>query len=93
MDETEARRILDEELRSYESRSYKQLIEMVDRKLHVDRDSPSGTIYQIDVEVLWDDMKKGTIRVIGAIDDRGLPSVIIPLTQDFIMTPDGTAGR
>jgi hypothetical protein len=32
----------------------------------------------------------GVVRVVGCIDDGHLPSAFRPLTDDFIMTPDGS---
>jgi len=90
MDEAEAQRILDEALRAYQRSSYNELTKLVGQKVHENRVSPTGATYQMDVEVFWDDKRKGTIRVLGAIDDASLRYAILPLSQDFIMAPDGS---
>ncbi len=90
MDTAEAQLVLEQELETYSRQPYCKLVELVGRNVHNDRASPSGTVYQIDVQVFWDDKSKGTIRVIGAIDDRSLRYSILPLSQDFIMAPDGS---
>ncbi|MDX6443487.1 MAG: hypothetical protein QOH71_561 [Blastocatellia bacterium] len=89
MDRTEALQLLGDELQAYKRRSYDELIQLVDRTEHYDRSSPSGKAYQIDIQVLWDEEPKGTIRVIGAIDDGQFLSTMFPLSSDFIMSPDG----
>ena len=38
---------------------------------------------------MWDGKKDGNLRIIGAIDDGGLRA-FIRLTEDFILTPDGS---
>lgn len=36
-----------------------------------ERTGPSGALYQIEVQVQWDAVAEGAIRVIGSIDDGG----------------------
>lgn len=50
---------------------------------------PSGTVYQIEIEAFWDGRPGGEIRMMGSIDDGGLRA-LMPLTDDFIIRPDGT---
>lgn len=49
----------------------------------------SGTDYQVDVQVVWDGEAHGNIRVIGSIDDGGWRAVV-PLTDAFLLAPDGS---
>jgi len=49
----------------------------------------SGTHYQIEVEIFWDNKPNGNARVLGLIDDGGIRA-FLPLSEDFIMTPDGS---
>ena len=49
----------------------------------------SGTVYQLEFQAVWDGKKDGNLRIIGAIDDGGLRA-FIRLTEDFILTPDGS---
>ncbi len=44
----------------------------------------------MDLEVFWDDKRKGTIRVLVAIDDGSWRYATSPLTQSLIMAPDGS---
>lgn len=49
----------------------------------------SGTGYQVEIEVIWDNKPNGNIRVLGAIDDGRLRAYS-PLTRSFILAPDGS---
>ena len=85
MDEQEARaqpRSFVAELRGL---SYDELLERCGGGLTRDFVTPSGAWYQIEALVMWDDRKKGNIRVSGAIDDGASR----PMTEDFIMSPSG----
>lgn len=50
---------------------------------------PSGAIYQVEVQVFWDDRAERNLRVLGSVDDGGL-SAFKPLSDDFIIAPDGS---
>jgi len=90
MNTTEALQILREELRTYEQRPYHDLTTLVGQVIHKDRLAPSGTNYQIDAQFMWDDARLHTIRVIVAIDDSSLRYSVLPMSEDFIMKPDGS---
>lgn len=49
----------------------------------------SGARYQVQVQVFWDAEPEGVIRVLGAVDAGGWRA-FVPLTQDFLLEPDGT---
>jgi hypothetical protein len=49
----------------------------------------SGTRYQAEIEVVWDDKRDGNLRVFAAIDDGGWRA-FAPLTNSFIVAPDGS---
>ena len=49
----------------------------------------SGTWYQGEVQMFWDDKPDGAIRVMASIDDGGWRA-FVPLTDAFILAPDGT---
>lgn len=49
----------------------------------------SGIWYQGEVQVSWDGGPDGAIRVMASVDDGGWRA-IVPLTEDFILAPDGT---
>lgn len=90
MDESEARSLLNEELSLYRVLPYSELRALVDRNSVVERTGPSGTKYQIEVQVLIDDPQRNTLRVAGAIDDGKLWHAIVPMCGDFIIAADGS---
>lgn len=90
MDKAEAKLILEQELSRYRERSYEELLSLIDRSETFWRSSPSGTNYQIQMQVFFDDIKaKRDLRIAGAIDDGGWRA-FSPLCADFIMAPDGS---
>ena len=91
MDKAEARDLLLKELRSYRSCVYGDLAERVGTNDVVEVRGPSGAEYTIEVDVVWDSPgTPGKIRVMGSIDDGRLPGAFFPMSDDFIMFPDGT---
>ena len=48
-----------------------------------------GQHYEGHVQVFWQGLAHGPVKVIGSIDDGGWRT-FVPLTTDFTMTPDGT---
>jgi hypothetical protein len=50
---------------------------------------PTGVLYQVEVQIFYDDEATRTVLVIGSIDDGGLRA-FIPLSDSFIVRPDGT---
>ena len=91
MNEAEARSILSQELSHYRENSYQELLALalIDSCETVERISPSGTTYQIQMQVVFDDKPRKTLRVMGAIDDGGWRA-LLPLGDSFIMAPDGS---
>ena len=90
MDKTEARTILAEQLSSYRVLAYAELVKLVGTNSVIVELGPSGTEYQIEIEVMWDSLRdRVNVLVMGAIDDGRLPGAISPLTDSFIMAPDG----
>ena len=90
MDKREAHELLASHLAGYRERSYAELIALERAgPTTVEVAGPSGTCYQIEVQVVWDGARGGDVRVLGAIDDGGWRA-FMPLTDDFIMAPDGS---
>jgi hypothetical protein len=103
MDKAEARRVLGDEVRRLRALSYGELSARIASRPrpHGVRfaDAPevetrevaaeSGTTYQLENQVVWDDQAGGDVRVLVAVDDGGL-SAFKPLTDDFILAPDGS---
>lgn len=52
--------------------------------------TPSGRAYNVEVQVLWDHIPGGPIRVIVAVDDGRIWRAFKPKSEDFILSPDGT---
>ena len=91
MDKVEARSVLLAHLEEWRRRTYAELAGEVGQSRQFEATGQSGTRYQVDVQVRWDDEPNGDIRVLGGIDDGGLRA-FAPLTGDFILGPDGRFG-
>jgi hypothetical protein len=85
----EARALLATEISAWRSRSYADLVGQMKEPSAFEVEGASGTTYQLEIEVLWDDKRGGNIRVIGSIDDGGWRAFSL-LSDDFIMAPDGS---
>jgi len=90
MNNVEAKTILAEEIARYRQRSYQELLALLDQSESCERTAASGTVYQIQMQVFYDEEPKRTLRVVGMIDDGGLRTFISPLSDDFIIAPDGS---
>ena len=88
MDKQEAKELLSETLTRYRKLSYVDLVAKIDQDDHLEVTGSSGAQYQIEIQVFWDNKPSGDVRVMGAIDDGGLRA-FVPLTDDFIVSPDG----
>ena len=69
MDKAEAKSILEKELTVYRTWSYEKLSSLIDCTETFERNSPSGTVYQLELEVFFDDDSQTKLRVSMAIDD------------------------
>jgi hypothetical protein len=89
MDKQEAERLLWDKLAEYRILPYPEFVARIGGDDHVTVFGASGAEYQLEVQVFWDHNPGGNVRVIGSIDDGGLRA-FFPLTNSFIMAPDGT---
>jgi hypothetical protein len=89
MDRNEALGLLRQQLDRHRTRSHRELQSLIAEPEVVELVGPSGTRFCIEVLAVWDSQVGGDIRVIGAIDDGGWRA-FSPLSDDFIMHPDGT---
>jgi hypothetical protein len=90
MDKSEAEDLLARELAEWRSRSYMDLASHIGKEPTTKEVVGSnGTKYQVEVQVFWDSKPKGELRVLGAIDDGGWRA-LSPLSDDFILSPDGS---
>lgn len=89
MNDVEAKDLLEQTLATYRKRPYAELLLLVDRCETFERVSSSGAIYQIEIDVFFDDNSRGDLRVQGTIDDGGWRA-FAPVCADFVITSDGT---
>jgi len=89
MDKSEARKILQWRISRYRAKPYAELVKLIDHVQMHEATSVSGTKYTLEFDMLWDRDPDGDIRVIGEIDDGTFPSTFWPLSDDFILSPDG----
>jgi hypothetical protein len=90
MDKVEATALLDQHLASFVRRGYAELASTVDRPQGMQTEGPSGTKYNIEFNVFYDDShRKQDLRIMGSIDDASGRSVMLPLTKSEIMKPSG----
>jgi hypothetical protein len=89
MDNREATAVLRGHLDGYRRRAYSELVALRGTPQTAELRGASGSSYQVEVEVHWDGEPGGAVRVLGSIDDGGLRS-LWPISQDFILAPDGT---
>jgi len=88
MDKREAKAVLAEFLQQFRRRSYEELRQLLGSQTTDEATGPSGVKYQLEVEVFWDNKPNGNLRVLGAVDDGGWRA-FMPITDDFIIAPDG----
>jgi hypothetical protein len=89
MNNEEAITLLEQELARFRDEPYADLVNRMSVGSHFDRAGPSGTNYQVEIEVFWEDRPGGNILVMGSIDDGGWRA-FVPLNRSFIKAPDGS---
>ena len=89
MNKKEAHAILADHLGEYRRQSHTDLQRLLSTQDVLDVRADSGITYQLEFYALWDDKTRGHLRVCGCIDDGGIRAYF-PLTDDFIIAPDGT---
>ena len=89
MNAVEAKSPLENELSRYRERSYTELLSLLGQPETLEQVSPSGTVYQIEIEVFFDDDSNSTLRVSGCIDGGGWRS-LSPLCDYFLIAPHGS---
>ena len=88
MDNAEAAAVLEEHLAAFVNRPYAELAAEVGRAETIEAKGPSGTAYQIELNVLYDSVPGGDLRIMGSID-AGFWRAFAPLCKSAIMKPDG----
>ena len=91
MNKTEAKRMLSDELDVYRSKSYKELVNLINEPSTYEKIGDSGLKYQIEVQAHWDNEEKTDIRIVGSIDDCKRRA-FFPLTISFIVKENRETG-
>ena len=89
MDRSEALKLLNAKLDDYRKLSYAEATARIGHEEVVEVTGPSGTPYQIDIQITWDGKPNGDVRVLGAIDD-GRWRAFLPLSSDVLIRRDAT---
>jgi hypothetical protein len=70
--------------------SYRQLVErLLDREETLEVLGASGSRYQVELQSVWDARPNDVLRIPGSVDDGGWRA-FAPLTDDFLIAPDGS---
>ena len=89
MNKDEARSLLRPIVAGLRAQSRVELLKLLDLPESFTVTASSGTDYQIEVDAVWDRKPDGDLRVMVLIDDGGW-SAFRPMSDDFIVAPDGT---
>jgi hypothetical protein len=90
VDKVEARATVAAEVEKLRECSYPELVErLLGRQETLEVTGPSGTRYQVELQAFWDNEPAANLRVVAAIDDGGWRA-FAPITEDFIIAPDGS---
>jgi hypothetical protein len=89
VNQPEAREMLHAHLGVYRNRTYAELRALLGKPETTELLAPSGTTYQVEIEVHWDGRPGGALRIIGSVDDGGWRT-LKPLTGNFVLAPNGT---
>ena len=87
-DRAEAAAILDAHAQLYRAQGHARLLARLDQPGCLEVSGPSGVRYQLEVEVVWEHRRRGSLRVLLSIDG-GPISPCFPLCQSFIIEPPG----
>jgi hypothetical protein len=88
MDRDEARDLLEAQIEEWRLRPYADLSREVGRWRRFETTGPSGEHYEGHIQVFWQGLAHGPVKVIGSIDDGGWRT-FVPVIMDFTVTPDG----
>ena len=90
MNREEALTILESQTKELRSQPYEHLRQYLDGAVVVEVLGSSGAQYQIEIEAVWDHKPESDLHILVSIDDGTLWSSFAPLTDDFIISPNGT---
>jgi hypothetical protein len=89
MNEDAAYVLIDTELRRLLELPYSELVKLIGSPEFKQALGDDGVTYQLEIEAIWDITEGEDVRVIVSVDDGGWRA-LKPLTQDFVMHPDGS---
>jgi hypothetical protein len=89
MNEQVACGLIDAELGRLRQLPYSEIVSLIGKPETKQVVGEDGKSYQLEIEAFWDSAKGKDVRVIVAADDGGWRA-FHPLTNDFIMRPDGS---
>ncbi|MGO8818383.1 MAG: hypothetical protein ACLQVG_27385 [Terriglobia bacterium] len=81
--------LIDAELRRLLDLPYSEILNLVGAPETKQVVGDDGIAYQLEIEAIWDINGDEDIRVIVSADDGGWRA-LKPLTQDFVIRPDGS---
>lgn len=90
MDADEARLVALRQVNRYRARTHAELQRLIGAPAGFAAAGPSGKTYAVEVEVFWDDREGGDLRVTASVDDGSRRAFVSPVSEDFIMRPDGS---
>lgn len=89
MNEQAAQAAINAELELLQARSYADLTALIGNVETKEVVGDDGKNYQLEIQAFWDGKKGEELRVIVAADDGGWRA-FKPLTDGFVMRPDGS---
>jgi hypothetical protein len=90
LDRIEAARLLREEMTRYAGLPHAGLTRLIDEVDAYEVEGADGVRYQVEVIAHWDERPGAWLRVMGGIDDGTFRGAFRPVTDGFLMAPDGT---
>ncbi len=88
MNKVEAVEILERELAQYRKLPYSDLVKKIGEQETFEKITERSKKYQIEVDFLFDDEEKKTIRVLAMLS-YSFWTDFSPITSSFIVAPDG----
>jgi hypothetical protein len=90
MDDAEAREVLRRRVAELRRTPYSELCSRWLGQADCERiPSPSGVEYQVEIEAVWADQPNGPVLLLTSIDDGHFWRALSPITDSFVMAPDG----
>ena len=87
MDKEYTKLLLKNELNKFRNKRYSELYEKLNDTITYELNISPKEKYHIEIQIFIDDNKSNNIRVLGSIDDGTFRRTIVPIIDDFIITP------